>query len=603
MKALASRHALVQMENGFSIAVLAAMFLLPLLEIVGRLIFSRGIPGSIPLVQHLTLWVAFLGAGLAARSNKLLALSTAEFLPLRWVHPVRIFTSAIGAGIAACLLAGSVELVRVERVAGDKIAMGIPVWVALLVIPAVWAMIAGRLIWNASTNWRGRLLAGIGLSVPVFFGLAPSLQGSGIVLPASIVILSATALGLPIFATLGGLALLFFWNDGVPASAVPGETYRLTASAYLPAVPLFTLGGYILAAGGSSRRLMRSFTALFGWMPGGLAIVTTLVLAFFTPLTGASGVTILSMGGLLFPVLMKARYPESTSVGLVTVSGSIGLLLPPSLPVILYGIYANVPIDQLFVGGVLPGLLLIFVVAGWSAARGWWAGALRTPFRAREAVAATWEAKWELLLPVVVLVAYFGGYTTLVESSAVTVLYALVIECLIYRDLRIARDLPGIAVECATLVGGFFIVLGVALGLNAYLVDAEIPTRALASIQSHISSPLIFLLVLNVFLVIVGALMDIYSAIFVVVPLIVPMGLAYGIDPVHLGIIFLANMELGYLMPPMGENLFLSSMRFEQPLSRIYVSTLPYVVLISGAVLIITYVPGLTLALWKFLGN
>jgi C4-dicarboxylate transporter, DctM subunit len=603
MKALAFRRTSVQLENGLSIAVLAAMFLLPLLEIVGRLLLGRGIPGSIPLVQHLTLWIAFLGAGLAARANKLLALSTAEFLPQRWIHPVRIFTSAIGAGIAACLLAGSIELVRVERVAGDLIALGIPVWGALLVIPALWAVIAGRLIWNASTNWRGRLLAGIGLIVPFMFGLAPSLQGSGMVLPASIVILSATALGLPIFATLGGLALLFFWNDGVPASAVPGETYRLTASAYLPAIPLFTLGGYILAAGGASRRLMRSFTALFGWMPGGLAIVTTLVLAFFTPLTGASGVTILSMGGLLFPVLIKARYPEATSVGLVTVSGSIGLLLPPSLPVILYGIYANVPIDQLFVGGVLPGLLLIFVVAGWSAARGWWAGALRTPFGAREAVAATWEAKWELLLPVVVLVAYFGGYTTLVESSAVTVLYALVIECLIYRDLRIARDLPGIAVECATLVGGFFIVLGVALGLNAYLVDAEIPTRALESIQSHISSPLIFLLVLNIFLVIVGALMDIYSAIFVVVPLIVPMGLAYGIDPVHLGIIFLANMELGYLMPPMGENLFLSSMRFEQPLSRIYVSTLPYVVLISGAVLIITYVPGLTLALWKLLGN
>ena len=218
-------------------------------------------------------------------------------------------------------------------------------------------------------------------------------------------------------------------------------------------------------------------------------------------------------------------------------------------------------------------------------------------------MAATWEAKWELLLPVVVLVAYFGGYTTLVESSAITVLYALIVECVIYRDLHVVDDLPGIAVECATLVGGFFIVLGVALGLNAYLVDAEIPTRALEWIQTHVTSPFVFLLMLNIFLVIVGALMDIYSAIFVVVPLIVPMGVAYGIDPVHLGIIFLANMELGYLMPPMGENLFLSSMRFEQPLSRIYVCTLPYVALISATVLIITYIPGLTLGLRRLLGN
>ena len=379
MKTFAFRPGFVQLENGLSIGVLAAMSLLPLLEIAGRSLIGRGVPGSIPLVQHLTLWIAFLGAALAARSNKLLALSTAEFLPQRWIQPVRILLAVLAVGIAGSLLAGSLDLVRVERASGGKVALGIPVWVALSIMPAGWALVAGRLIWNASGNWRGRILAVSGLSIPFLFGLAEPFRGSGVILPASIVIFVATAFGLPIFAALGGMALLCFWNDAVPLAAVPGESYRLTASAYLPAIPLFTLGGYILAAGGASRRLMRSFTALFGWMPGGLAIVTTLVLAFFTPLTGASGVTILSMGGLLLPLLVKARYPESTSVGLVTVSGSIGLLLPPSLPVILYGIYANVPIDQLFIGGLLPGFLLILVVAGWSAGRGWWTGALRTP--------------------------------------------------------------------------------------------------------------------------------------------------------------------------------------------------------------------------------
>ena len=590
-------------ENALSITVLAAMSLLPLLEIAGRQLIGRGIPGSIPLVQHLTLWIAFLGAGLAARSNTLLALSTADFLPARWLGPVRIFTSATGTGIAAWLLVASVDMVSVEREFGDQVALGIPVWVATTVMPIGFALIAGRLIWHASESWRGRLLAAGGLLVPVVFGLSPSLQGSGLVLPAGLIILLATALGLPIFAALGGAALLLFWNEGVPVSAVPGESYRLSASAYLPAVPLFTLGGYILAEGGASRRLMRAFTALFGWMPGGLAIVTTLVLAFFTPLTGASGVTILSMGGLLLPVMTRAGYPKDTSVGLVTVSGSIGLLLPPSLPVILYGIYANVPIDKLFIGGLAPGILLILVVAGWGAGRGWWSGAERTPFHAGEAVKAVWESKWELILPAVVLVAIFGGFATLVETSALTVLYAVAVECFIYRDLRLGRDFGRIAVECATLVGGFFIILGVALGFNNYLIDAEIPTRALDWVQAQISSPIAFLLVLNIFLLIVGALMDIYSAIFVVVPLIVPIGLAYGIDPIHLGIIFLANMELGYLMPPMGENLFLASMRFEQPLSRIYRSTLPYVAMLIVAVLIITYVPGLTLGLVNFFGD
>ena len=595
--------ALARIENSLSIAVLAAMALLPLVEIVGRQLVGRGIAGSIPIVQHLTLWVAILGAALASRSGRHLALSTQTFLPARFRGAIGILTSAVATGIAACLLLASLDLVRIERGAGDTVAWGIPIWVALLVMPAGFGVITGRLILHASKRPRGRLLASLGLAIPAVFGLIPSIEEMDLLLPAGLLIVAATALGMPIFTAIGGTALLLLWRDGTPVNAVPGETYRLASEEMLPAIPLFTLGGYILAKGGASRRLLRLFTATFGWMPGGLAIVTTLLLAFFTPLTGASGITILSMGGLLLPVLLKARYPEPTSVGLVTVSGSIGLLFVPSLPVILYGVKSRQPIEQLFIGGLLPGTLLVLVVAAWAAQRGWFSGATRTPFDSREALAALWESKWDVLMPVVVLGGIFGGFATLVEASAVTVLYAFVIECVVHRGLHVTRDLPRVFIESATLVGGFMIILGMALGFTSFLILTQVPTLAVEWVQTHIESPLLFLLALNILLIMVGAVMDIYSAIIVLVPLIHPMGVAYGIDPIHLGIIFLANMELGYLMPPMGENLFLSSFRFKQPLTRVYRSTLPYVVILFVAVLLITYVPSMTLTLVDWYGR
>jgi tripartite ATP-independent transporter DctM subunit len=582
-------------ENSLSMGVLAGMLVLPLAEIAGRLAFGRGIPGSIPLVQHLTLWCAFLGAALAARSRRLLALSTADFLPKRWRGMVSVFTSAVAIAVCATLLLASLDLIRVEREVGAEVALGLPLWVVLLIMPVGLAIIGARLVTMASEGALGRWLAACGLIIPALFGAFPFLRESnGFMLLVGAVLLIATTLGLPIFAALAGTALALFWSMEIPIAAVSAELYRLTAQPMLPAVPLFTLAGFVLAEGKASHRLMRTFTAVFGWIPGGLAIVTTLLLAFFTPLTGASGVTILSMGGLLLPVLRQAGYPERTSVGLVTVSGSIGLLFVPSLPVILYGVYAKTPIDELFIGGLFPGLLLVLLVAGYGAHKGWRAGAQRTPFRAREAGAAIWEAKWELGTPVVILAGLLGGFATLVEAAAITVAYALLVECFVYRELA-WRDISHIFVESATLVGGFLIILASALAFTNYLIHAEVPIIAMDWVRTHIESPLVFLLALNLLLIVVGALMDIYSAIFVLVPLIAPMGVAYGIDPVHLGVIFLANMELGYLMPPMGENLFLASYRFKQPLVRIYLSTAPFVILLLIAVLLITYVPSLTL--------
>ena len=592
-----------RVETGLSVLALALMAVLPILEIVLRRTVRVGIPGSILIVQHLTLVIAFLGAALAAREGKLLALSTGSFVPERWRDRLRIAGHAAGAGVSAWLTLAAVQFVRSEKEAGRILTLGLPLWVFLAVMPVCFAAIALRLAWTASAHTRGRALAAAGLALPALIAVLPGLEGRALLAPGLVVLALATLAGLPIFAALGGAALLLFQADGAPVASVPIDAYSLTSMPILPAVPLFTLSGYVLGAGRASDRLLRVFTALVGWLPGGAAVVTTLVFAFFTSFTGASGVTILTLGGLMLPVLLQSRYSEGFSIGLVTVSGSIGLLLPPSLPVILYAVNARVPADQLLIGGIVPGIVFVLLVALWGVREGRRSGAERTPFRADEARRAVWAAKWDLLLPVVVLVALFGGFATMVEAAALTVLYAAFVQCVVERDVSPTRDLPRVFGECASLVGGFLVILAVAQGLTNYLSYAEVPTRALAFVQAHVESPLVFLLVLNVFLLIVGALMDIYSAIFVVVPLIVPIAAAYGIHPVHLGIVFLANLELGYLTPPMGENLFLSAYRFDKPVMRVFRYSLPFYVVIAIGVLVITYVPALTLAPLRLLGR
>jgi len=590
------------LENLLPISVLAVMSLLPLIEIISRPFWNTGIPGSIVLVQHLTLWITVFGAMLAARSDRLLALSTQSFLPKILAGPTKIVTSGLAAGITASLALASADYVRITRDAGHIVAWGIPRWIIISVIPIGFSIITGRLISHAAGSFRGRLLASLGLLIPLSFRLFTSAGDTAVLLPVSLVIVAATVLGMPIFVAIGGAAALLFWLDGTPLNAVPREAYRLATDPMLPAIPLFALAGYILAEGGSSKRLARLFSALAGWMPGGTAIAITLVLALFTPLTsGVSGMTILSMGGLFLPILLKSGYPYKTSLGLITVAASIGLLFFPSPPVILYAFRAEQSYEDLFIGGFLPGILLMAVVGGWAALRGHLSGAKMTPFSAGEAAASVWESKYELLIPVVLLICFVGGYATLIETAAVTVLLAFIISCLIHKDLRILKDLPRVFVECATLVGGFMIILCVALGFTKYLILAQVPDLALTWVQTHIQSPLLFLLALNILLIIVGALMDIYSAIIVVVPLITPIAAAYGINPVHLGIIFLANMELGYLMPPMGENLFLSAYRFDQSLVRVYRSTLPYILVLAATVLAITYIPAMTLGLVHWL--
>jgi C4-dicarboxylate transporter DctM subunit len=580
------------------------MVLLPLAEIASRALFKIGVPGSGAFVQHLTLWVGFLGAALAARDGRLLSLATGTFIPDGpWRHAAAIFSAAVAAAVSTLLARASWDMVVIERGAGATLALGVQVGMAQLVLPVAFALIALRLVWRAAPRWPGRLAAAFGIAAGLAMGQRPELLANMPFWPGLALVLLATALGGPLFVLLGGVALVFFLRDAVPIAAVPAETYRLAVSPTLAAIPLFTLAGYLLAEGHASSRLLRVFRALLGWMPGGTAVVVAVICAFFTAFTGGSGVTILALGALLLKALSEEKYRERFSLGLITGCGSLGLLFPPALPLILYAIVAQISIEDLFIGGLLPGLLLLGLVMAWGIREGLAGRARRTSFTWREVLGAVNEAKWELIMPVIVLVAIFGGFATLVEAAALTALYAFATQTFVHRDLGLRRDVPRVLSESVVLVGGVLVILGAAMGLSSYMVDAQVPAHLVEWTRGHVHSAAMFLLTLNLFLLVVGCLMDIFSATVVVVPLIVPIAQAFGINPVHLGIIFVANLELGYLTPPVGLNLFLASYRFKRPMLEITRAALPILAILGFGVLLITYVPWLTTGLLTLLGR
>jgi tripartite ATP-independent transporter DctM subunit len=503
--------------------------------------------------------------------------------------------AAVGAGVAALLARAGFDLAMIEREAGERVA-AVPVWVIQLVLPISFALITWRLVLRTGPSWRERLVAAAGAGVGVLIGFNPEWLANHSALPGLLIVAIATLLGAPLFSALGGAAVLLFMASGEPIAAVPAETYRLAVNAALPAIPLFTLTGFVLAEGKAPERLLRLFRGLFGWVPGGTAVMCVVLSAFFTTFTGGSGVTILALGPFLYKALRADGYGESFSIGLLTASGSLGLLFPPALPMILYGIVSKTSISELFKGGQLPGILLVTIAAALGMREARRSGTKRSAFDFAEALRAFWAAKWELLLPVIVLVGIFSGKTTIVEASALSALCALIVQCVIYRDIGLGRDLFRVLWRSALLVGGVLIILGVAVGLTNYLVDAQVPMRLLDWTRANVHSKYVFLLGLNLFLLLVGCLMDIFSAVAVVAPLIVPLGLAFGIHPVHLGVIFIANLELGYLMPPVGLNLYLASYRFERPILQVYRSVLPMLLVLLAGVLLITYVPLLTTA-------
>lgn len=400
--------------------------------------------------------------------------------------------------------------------------------------------------------------------------------------------------GAPLFSIIGAVSLLGFSFQEIDTSAVIIELYRLASQPVLLAIPLFAVAGYMLAESNAPKRLVAFAQAVIGWMPGGLAIVVLSSCAIFTAFTGGSGITIVALGGLVFPILLAEKYSDKFALGLVTTSGSLGLLFPPSLPIILYGTFAEVSIDDLFKAGIIPGILLVLVLAVYSIQQGVSLHIERHRFDLKRVWRALKDVAWEIPLPFFIIGGIYGGYFTATEAAAVTAFYVFIVEVVVYKDLKLTTDVPRIMIESMVLVGAILMILATAMGLTSFLIDQQIPQQLFELIRRYVESKTVFLMLLNVFLLVIGMMMEIFSAI-VVVPLIVPIAKQYGIDPVHLGIIFLANLEIAYLMPPVGMNLFMSSFRFKKTIGQVAMATLPFILVLLVALVIITYVPGLSL--------
>ncbi|MCM2266204.1 MAG: TRAP transporter large permease subunit [Elusimicrobiales bacterium] len=409
-----------------------------------------------------------------------------------------------------------------------------------------------------------------------------------------LLILLLAFLGSPVFTLIGGGSIFLFADAGIDSSAVIVEMLRLASLPALIAIPLFTFSGYVLAESKAPQRMLALAEALFGAMPGGLAIVALFTTALFTAFTGASGVTIIALGGLLYPMLTKQGYPEKFNLGLLTTTGSLGLLFPPSLPIILYGLVAKIDIDKLFKAGLLPGALLLLALSVYAFFTARAAGVKNIPFRFAELRRSARAVAWELPLPFVIIGGIYLGLFTASEAASVMAFYVIVTEVFIYRDLDLFKDLPRVAVKSMLLVGAIFMVLGTALGFTNYLIDAQIPDRIFAWLHTYVSSKVLFLLLLNAFLLVIN-MIEIFSAIIIVVPIIVPVAAQYGIDPVHLGIIFLLNLEIGYMLPPLGLNLFLASSRFHRKLPTLYRAVWPFLLILLAMLALVTYLPGLSL--------
>jgi C4-dicarboxylate transporter, DctM subunit len=600
-------------ENGFSIATLILLAIFPIVEIIMRKVFTSGVPGSSAYIQHLVVWATFFGGMITSRQNDHLAL-TAGFgvLPERFRRWVSAALSLIAVTVGMVLSWSALSFILMGYDPQATVGV-VPVRLAVAVIPLGYFVMTLRFIVSKNVEHKDRWLPALGIVIgtliaidPVinilflifpnipefFFAISDFFYNASHLLrwPVFAVLIVAVLLGAPLFVIIGGIGILLFSQSGGSLEVIPNEAYSMLISSSIPAIPLFTLAGFVLSESGAGKRLVRLFRAFFGWLPGGLTIATVIVCAFFTTFTGASGVTILALGALLSYVLIENGSKKNFTHGLVTASGSIGLLFPPSLPIILYGVVAQTNIKHMFLGGIIPGAIMVVTLSAMGVYTAVRNKLPRTPFRTREAIEATRGSAGELLLPVIIIVGYFTGIMTIVEAAAVSVLYTIILAVFIHRDIKL-RDLPGTAMKAVPIIGGVLIILTVARGLSYYIVDAEVPFKMSMWVEQHISSKYVFLILLNIALLVTGCLMDIFSAIVVVAPLIIPLGEIFGIHPVHLGVIFLANLELGYLTPPVGLNLFLASYRFKEPLAKVYKNVIPFFVALLITVLLITYVP------------
>ncbi|MBN1412783.1 MAG: TRAP transporter large permease subunit [Spirochaetales bacterium] len=611
-------------EKSTAFLALILITLLLLIEVISRKFLNTGVPNSREYIQHLVLWVAFLGAMIATGDKKNL---TASLVSEKTRLNLKIFfqylTCFLSVSMVTVFFISSISffLLAFDRSA----AIGIfPIQYIVIIIPTAFFFIIIRFILQTPRRLTtlfvaaGAVLTGILLSINEVLQMLQGLvllndpENLDLILsyddliesfnalflpvfnvvfwPLAVILIASIFTGTPIFIVLGGLAVLFFINSEGSLAIIPNQAYVVFTGENIPAIPLFTLAGFILSESRAGERFVNLFRSLLGWLPGGFAIVTVFICAFFTTFTGATGVTILALGGLLAPVLIARKYKKNFTYGLLTAGGSIGLLLPPSLPIILYGVQAQISIKDLLINGVFPGLFMIAVVAVMGVHHAVKNKIERVKFKIEDVAGPFLSALPEILLPFIILISYFTGITTLVETGALAVLYVLFIEIVVHRELKF-KDLVNIMDKSLPIIGGVLIILALANGLSYYIIDQQIPQKLTEWCQSTIESRLVFLFLLNVGLLITGCFLDIFSAILVVAPLVIPLGVAYGIDPIHLGIIFLANLQLGYLTPPVGLNLFLAAYRFDRPLSKIYTDVLPVFIVLLIVVLYITYVP------------
>ncbi len=595
--------------------------LLPTMEILARLIFQTGLKGSEAYIRNAVVWTAFLAGMISSREKKHLSLTSGnDLLKGRIGAFLKSLVKILSSGISLGLAVSSFSFLLIGFDPEQRVGF-LPVRLVLTIMPIGFLVMAIRFLFirrRLKSSWITALVSlffGLFLSLPSVGNLAYSLMDMPplfldslttlyfnvfyyLAVPLIFVLLLSTIAGTPIFVLLGGVAFFLFSKDWGALEVLPNEAYNLLTGSSVPAIPLFTLTGFILSESKAGERLVRFVKSFMGGVPGGMAIMAVLVSAFFTTFTGASGVTILALGALLLYILTSTGdYTESFSQGLLTSSGSIGLLFPPSLPIIMYGVTAQISIRDMFLGGIIPGIILVGALSVMGIAACARSSRQKNfSFDTGEFFASMKSASGELLLPVIILAGYFGGITTLVETGAVAVIYSILLQSLVHRDFTWS-SLFRVMEKSFPIIGGVLMILATAKGLSYYLVDAEVPMILTAFVEEHIHSRVVFLIMLNLILLVTGCLMDIYSAILVVAPLVIPMGELFQIHPVQLGIIFLANLQLGYLTPPVGMNLFLASYRFETPLVSIYKRVLPFLLVLLVMVLLITYVPWFSLAL------
>jgi tripartite ATP-independent transporter DctM subunit len=605
-------RALGRFDEVLASAALALMTLIPLVEIAFRPLLGRGIENAPVLAQHLGLMLAMMGAVAAERHGHLSSLGNGLS---GWGGPgfqraVQRFGHGSAAMICGMLVLASWRFVQTEIDTPQTLAYGMPAWWVQVWMPVGFALLGFKLGARcAPSGWlkpvSGLVLTGAG------FWLARTFDGVTVALwPGVIWLLLVLLSGAPIFAVLGGLALLLFWHEGQPLASVALSHYQITVNPSLPALPLFTLAGLIFARTGAANRLGAVFIALFGGGMTGTVVAAAVLCSFFTAFTGGSGVTILALGGLLLPLLRQSGLPEKRGISLVTSASALGVLLAPSVPLIMYAIIARVPINSMFLAGVVPAMVMVFflLIFGGYLRRGQQVPTVAEATRrlpvanAPRCLAAAWAAKWEILAPVIAVGSLVSGLTTPTESAALTAAYAIATQAFAHRELSwslLGKSLS----DCTQIIGGVMLILGMALGLTNYLVDSGLPNDAIDWVQGVIPGKFVFLLVLNVFLLAAGSLMEIYAAIVFLVPLLLPVALSYGIDPVHFGIIFLANMEMGFLAPPAGMNLYFASAMFDKPIRYVAVAVLPAVLAIFLGSLAISWFPLLSTGLAGYLAN